>query len=175
MQTGPGTFEARFSWFKLLTFFTTLFCVAWFGILFGFYGQAVRNDVGVLQLLFPLLHVGAGLYLAYLTLAQWVNSTTVSVEGRMLRITHGPLPWRGGGEWNWSAFEQLHCRSRRVRVRHGEAEHFELLVRRKDGGELVLLKDLDSAEQVLWLEQELEKVLGIEDLPVANELAQRAV
>jgi hypothetical protein len=130
---------------------------------------------------------GAGLYVAYLwatigangwlvvgtlfvaswnynLLAAFVNSTIVSAGSDGVTVRHGPLP---------SLF------ARRAAVAKADiaqlfsttyGAHFAVAVKPKSGGMKRLVAPLVTAEQALFVERELERVLGLVDAPVPGEL-----
>jgi hypothetical protein len=79
--------------------------------------------------------VGAVL-LAYSVVVQAVNVTRLVVAGGTLRVTHGPLPWRGGTRVELAAVRALAC------DRHSR----RLVLRTALGEELVLAEDLPAAD-----------------------------
>jgi hypothetical protein len=111
-----------------------------------------------------------GIGLTWYCLATLLNTTTLTVGRGWLRIRHGPLYWPGRVDVPTSSLDQLYARKRVSHSKNGTTVRFELHAVLKDGKNKKLLKGLDEIEQALWLEQELEAVLGIRDRAVAGEL-----
>lgn len=173
LDRGLNTFSAVWSWFSWTKVsFGTVFCVVWFGFSVAWY-QRTGGDSQWFIKLYEWGHIAVGLIAAYTLLAYWLNRTHVTVEGRRLRIRHGPLPWPGSGEWEAAHFEQLYCLQRVTRSEQVTTAHFDLMALCTNGRSVVLLKGVDNPQMVLWLEQELEKILDLHDEPVEGELARR--
>lgn len=163
----------RWRWFTALHLFLLLFCIVWDGFLIGFYRQILASGEAPTQvLLFPLIHVVVGVGLTYSTVAGLFNHTEVTVRPARLEIRHGPLPWFGGRSLVTASVSQLYVRRREIRTKNGGSRLlYELRAERKDGRAVTLLKNLTEPEQALWLEQEIESSLGIEDRPVGGEVS----
>jgi hypothetical protein len=157
-----------FSWVYLLLLF---FCVMWFGFLAVWYGLAFSSDAPLMFKLFPLIHVAAGLFLAYTTVAGFLNSTTFRIDRDHLTVRHGPLPWRGNLDVSTLQLEQLFCTENVVRTRNGTTLRYGVEALLKDGSHLKVVSSLDAREQALFIEQTLEKHLGIQNRRVRSEMA----
>lgn len=158
-------------WFKAQHLFMAFFCVFWDGFLVVWYGTLLRSEhAPLVAALFPLLHVGAGVFLTYSTLAGFLNTTRIEVSRSELTIRHGPLPWLGNRTLPGRELTQLY--GQEVRGNKGSLS-YSLFALDKQGRKVKLLSGLDDKDQVLYLEQALERRLGIEDSPVDGELAQR--
>ena len=72
--------------------------------------------------------------------------------------------------WTWQETEEKLFVVRKVkRTKNGSTTTYELQAVTTMHSALVLLKGLDSLGQGLWLEQEIERRLGIRNEPVAGE------
>lgn len=159
-------------WFSWVYIFLAFFCVVWNGFLVFFYGILVAADAPIGFLLFPALHVAAGVSITYLTLAGFVNRTTFLVERDHLVVRHGPLPWRGNVDVSTTSLLQLFCTEQVSRSRNGTTVRYSVEGVLKDGSHLKLATGLDAREQALFIEQTLEKHLGIQDRRVRSEMAR---
>lgn len=158
-------------WFKAQHVFMAFFCLFWDGMLAVMYSQMLsKGTTPLFALLFPLLHVGAGVFITYMTLTGFLNSTRIEVSRGELTIHHGPLPWPGNRTLSGRALAQLY--SQEVRGNKGGLS-YSLFALDKQGQKVKLLSGIEDKDQVLYLEQALERRLGIEDQPVDGELAQR--
>jgi hypothetical protein len=159
-------------WFKLQHILMAVFCVFWIGFLVVWYSLLLfaKGDALLAPMLFPLLHVGAGVAITYATLAGFLNTTRVEVSRGELTIHHGPLPWPGSRTMPGRELSQLY--GQEVRGSKGSVS-YSLFALDKQGRKVKLLSGFDDKDQVLYLEQALERRLGIEDSPVDGELAQR--
>lgn len=158
-------------WFSWVYIFLLFFCVVWNGMLAFFYSIMFAAGGGLsLLMLFPLLHVAAGVFITYLTIAGFVNRTTFRVERGHLSVRHGPLPWRGNLDVPTESLEQLFCTEQVSRGRNGTTIRYSVEAVLKDGKHLKLATALDAREQALYIEQAIEKHLGIADRRVRSEM-----
>ena len=67
---------------------------------------------------------------------------------------------------------QLYCRRKVRNSKNGQSYTYRVELRRADGARDVLLKGLEDEDEALYIEQQLEAHLGIEDQVVAGELAR---
>lgn len=100
----------------------------------------------------------------YNVTTMFVNSTTIRADAAGIDVRHGPMPSLfGRGK-----------RLAREQVKQLFASNFGSMFMVKaqlvDGNELELVKPLISAEQALFVEQQLEKALGLVDYAVEGEL-----
>jgi hypothetical protein len=158
-----------FSWTYLLMLF---FCVVWNGFLVFWYGMAFATDAPLAFKLFPLLHVAVGVFLTYATLAGFVNRTTLRIERDHLTVRHGPLPWRGNLDVSTLSLSQLFCTEKISQGRNGTTVRYGVEAMLKDGRHLKVAPGLNVREQALFIEQAVEKHLGIQDRPVRSEMAR---
>ncbi len=167
-ETGPNLVMVR-RWFSPLYFGLLIFCVPWIGFLVFWYSMALGRDVPWIMVIFPIGHVAVGVGLAYVTICGFVNSTTITVGDGQLSIQHGPLPWMGNQTLDSSQIEQLYCRERTYRTKHGTRTRYELHAVTRHAGSRKLLSGFDEPEHVLYIEQQLETRLRIKDAPVRGE------
>ncbi len=174
IERGSGRLAVRWRWFQWSDLFLLFFAIAWDSFLIGWYSMTtVMGDapgpVKLIMLLFPLAHVAVGVGVTYRALAGLLNTTTVQVVDRTLSVRHFPLPWWPAPTIPVDSLEQLYVSKK---VKHGKntaTVTYELrAVTREHNGRL-LLGGLQSLDQALWLEQEIELLLGIRDRPVAGE------
>ncbi len=164
-RRGALTIERR--WFSPHYLFLALFCLVWDSFLFSWYGMALRAEGPIVWLvvLFPLLHVAAGVGLTYSTLAGFFNRTVLRVTDAELDIRHGPLPWPGNRRVAAGDLKQLFCEER---VGNKGSKSYHLSALRGDGSKLRLLT-LPAPDQALFIEQRVEERLGIADVEVGGE------
>lgn len=157
-------------WFSAKYIFLLFFCIFWDGFLFFWYSKAVSGGAPLMAILFPLLHVGVGVYLTYMTLAGFLNRTRVSVNPAELRIKHYPLPWPGNRVVQRTELEQLFCKERLSSSKNGVHYVYELQAVLNGGRRETLVSGLDKPEDALFLEQKIEGYLGIADRRVSGEM-----
>jgi hypothetical protein len=61
------------------------------------------------MIVFPVAHLAVGIGLTYLTLAGFVNSTTVTLGQEQLSVRHSPFPWPGNRTLPTLQILQLFC------------------------------------------------------------------
>lgn len=157
-------------WFSWVYIFLLLFCAVWDGMLIFFYGVIFAAGTPTWVALFPVLHVAAGVFITYFTIAGLVNRTTFTIERDRLSVRHGPLPWRGNVDVSTDALAQLYCTEQEIRGRNGVTLRYGVDAALRDGGHLKLASGLDAREQALYIEQGIEKHLGIPDRRVRSEM-----
>jgi hypothetical protein len=112
---------------------------------------------------------------AYASLGKAINRTTLTVTRGTLRYRHGPLPWSGNRTLPVAAIEQLYCWAKERRARGGgerEVRHYQVHALLRDGTRFRLLRLLDQLEQAQYVEQQIERYLGISDAPVDGEVVR---
>lgn len=159
-------------WFSWIYIFLLFFCVVWDGMLVFWYALVFSGESPLVFKLFPLLHVAAGVFITYFTIAGLVNRTTFTIERDRLSVRHAPLPWRGSVDIPAASLEQLFCTEQVIRGRNGVTLRYGVDAVLKDGRHLKLATPLDVREQAMYIEQAIEKHLGIKDRPVRSEMAR---
>jgi len=138
-----------------------------FGLLAAVFVPALGADIGAALELLVLAGITA-LVAGYVGLA-WRNTTRITCGAGLLEIKHGPLPWPGNLSVDSGAVLQLYCQSKEVRDSSMDTYRVMAIVRDRKRP-TVLVDDLDLASHALFLEQAIERALGIEDRPVDGEL-----
>ncbi len=131
--------------------------------------------VALMQGVYPLIVVSLGL--VYFAAVRAVNQHRIRTSSDSLQVKQGPLPWSGSRKLNASDIDQLFSteyetrnetgnnNDRRIEVR----KHYQLSANTRDNKRVTLLRGLGDPLQALWLEQEIERALGIRDKRVAGE------
>lgn len=169
IRRGPDGVEIVLRWLCWAVLLLVPFCIFWNSWLVSFFSAASRMNAPWFVKLFPLIHVAAGALITYFTLATILNSTQIRVGGGRMVIRHGPLPWPGNRSMPASEINQVYYKVRTRNDADGETVHREVWMERTDGTHLKLLGAGITSEQALFIEQEIERALGIEDRPVDGE------
>ncbi|MCK5940786.1 MAG: hypothetical protein KAI24_02355 [Planctomycetes bacterium] len=123
--------------------------------------------------IFVGLFLAVGVGLAYLTLTLMFNSTVITV-GRELVVRHGPLPVPGNRTIPRADLDQLYVvqviSSGRSNRGHRTSVSHRLRARLQDGSGVTLLRAVADVEEALYLEEVIERELGIENEPVRGEV-----
>ena len=150
-ETGPVAFISIFAilWNALTTAFTVAF--------------------GARLVLSPFWLIGAGT--AYLTLKCLFNTTRVSVVSGKLQIAITPFSLKDALEIDVNKVDQIYLKRSAVTLKSTSVSVRALTT---DHREIGLVDDV-SFEEGLWLEQELERHLGIRDRAVVGEFRPNEV
>jgi len=158
-------------WFSWIFVALTFFAIFWNGFMAVWFGMAISQGIWIMAL-FGLLHGGIGIVLLYYVLSGYLNKTVVTVNRQSLEIKHGPLPYPGK-KLNSVDIKQLYCKERVSRSSKGSISYnYEVHAVARDGKDRKLLTGLGGSDQALFVEQEIERFLRIEDKPVAGELSR---
>jgi hypothetical protein len=155
-------------WIGAKVFFMVPFTIFWCGFLVFWYSKAMDIENLTFRL-FPLLHVGVGIWLLYSTTAGLINKTTVRVGFERITVRHGPVPYFGK---TISAMDikQLYSKEKTSYSSRQRSVSYEIHAMTQAGKNVKLVTRLESSEQALFIEQEIEKYLGIKDRPVRGEI-----
>lgn len=156
-------------WFGWQIVFMTVFAMFWDGFLFIWYSK-VGDSEEPMAMYFPLLHIAAGIGLTYYVVAGWLNRTYIRVSCGKIAVRHGPIPWVGNKELEVSNLKQLYAKEELSRSGRGTTATYEVHAITHNGRNIKLVSGLETSEQALYIEQEIEKCLGIEDIPVKGEI-----
>lgn len=119
------------------------------------------NTEGILCInLLNCFWVGIG----YLLLRGVVNTMVVQVTSERLMMKNGPLPPIQNMRINTQHIKQLY-----VKQRKGKTISYEVCLVTKQGRHEKIVPILETAEQALYLEQEIERFLSIKDIPMPGE------
>lgn len=145
------------------------FTVFWDGFLLVWYGIAFASNGPLVMKLFPLLHVAVGVGMTYLTVATFVNKTVIRAGPQEVSVLHGPLRWPGDAALARRDLQQLFCEEKISRTKNGTSITYKVWAVLRDR-RVALASGLDTPEQALFIEQQVERRLGILDRPVPGEL-----
>lgn len=166
----------RRRWFRPIALFYLLFVAVWDGFLVVWYSAVLfgarSTDAGpilLLPLLFPILHVAAGVWLTYYTASLFLNRTEIRADRLAIRVEHRPLPWRGNLALPTERVRQLFTRPS---PGFGQAfgvnqrgRGWELMADTVDDQVVKVLGNLPTRDHAVFLERAIEDHLGLEDDP----------
>ncbi len=168
--------RARISWrwFKTSHLVMLFFSIGWDSFfVFLYYSVLSEADISLAVIFFSLGHVAVGLALTYASLGNLMNRTTVEVSRDHLRIRHGPLPWVGNLDAVGRKYTQLYGVEKTSGGEDNKTLVYDLKAMERSGKTVTLITELSHRDQVVYLEQTLERCLGIEDAPIEGEVATR--
>jgi len=156
-------------WFRPYHILSLLVAVA-FGAFYYFMVLRSRPPLGSRLDWFTILWFGLLSSSAYSGLAGLVNHTWITVGDGAVDVKVGPLPWLSSGRFKASEISQVFRDETRTRTRSGVSITYNVNVLTPQQEKLRLVSGLDTADIALYLEQEIEKALGIPDRKVPGEL-----
>lgn len=162
--------ELSWRWSTPVLFFLIPFTIVWDAFLVFWYSMAGSSGAPWILVLFPMAHVAVGVGLTYFVIASLLNTTRITVAPRALEVRHGPIPWRGNAVFERSHVEQLFCKRKEKRGKHGPYMTYELWLSLRGPRAVRLVSNGLEEEQVLYLEQRIESALGLADRSMAGEL-----
>lgn len=156
-------------WFSWKYVAMAVFALFWNGFMIVWHAISLSGGVWFMSL-FGLIHTGVGLWLIYYVLGGFLNSTRISIGLGGLQIRHGPIPFPGNKSVDVANIEQLYCKDRLHRGKNSQYYTYEVHLITKSGEHDKLLTGLDKEEHALYVEQEIERFLGIKNRPVQGAL-----
>jgi hypothetical protein len=175
VDESAGGLLLSWRWFTPALIFLVFFCIGWnafllvwYGAAFGFGGMAPW-PFRLLMFLFPLVHVAVGVGLTYFTVAGLFNTTRIAVDRGVLRVSHGPIPWKLPPELPVDQIDQIYVTQSATNSERGRSFGYAVNVLDADGGTTPLLKRMTDAGKALYVADRLRRHLDIDRRPVAGE------
>ncbi len=167
----PGSLLIVRRWFHPAVFFMAFFCLLWNGFMVNWFLTAFNQKAHTMAL-FGSLHGAVGIGLLYGVLAGFFNKTYFRMSYDSLSISHRPFPWAGQRTLTKGELKQLYSTKVIHHGKHGDTVTYAVRVITRQGNTIELISGLLSSEEALFIEQEIEKYLKIEDAPVPGELSR---
>jgi hypothetical protein len=155
-------------WFGTKTLFSALSLVFFGGFFYNFFYN--ENSAAHFPILFLIPYGAAVIANVYTTMTGLLNSTHIIIGQGKLVVRHKPIPWLGNKNIDTSNFKQLYSIDKIHRSKNGSYQTYEVHAITRDDLTIKLVTGLETSEQALYVEQEVEKFLGIEDIPVKGEI-----
>lgn len=166
-QEGPDLIITR-RWFSPAVFFLLFFAIFWNGFMVVWHSIAISQGAWIMSA-FGLIHTAVGFGVAYSVLATFLNSTVIQAGPSGIGIRHGPLPWRGNKALSREKLHQLYCQEKVSRTKNGTKVRYHLTAVTPGNQRETLIKNLTDPDQAIFLEQQIENHLRIQDTPVAGQ------
>ncbi|MGB1242133.1 MAG: hypothetical protein ACPG49_06410 [Chitinophagales bacterium] len=163
-----NSLNISYKWFSPVYIFLIFFAIFWNGFMAFWYYTAITEGIWMMGL-FGLIHLGVGLFLIYFIIAGFFNSTHINATKNRLKIKHKPIWWIGNKEVIISHIAQLFCKEEVTKGKNGKSYTYHLYMVDVADEHIKLLSNLETPEYALYLEQELEHFLGIENRRVSGE------
>lgn len=158
-------------WMEPALFGLLLFCIFWDGFMITWYTIAiVQKEWGMAA--FGTLHALVGIGLTYGLVCGFVNRTEIHVTQGKLQIDHLPLPLPmfKTREVVTSQIAQLYTKRNISRGDDTTNISYALRMKTTDGKDVKLIEHLSEQDHGLYIEQQIERYLGISDTPVGGEV-----
>lgn len=162
-------FVIKRRWYSPALFFLLFFCIFWNGFMVVWHTMALTTGAWFMSL-FGLIHTAVGIGIAYGTLAGFLNTTEIKMGRGTLILKHGPVPWKGNKDIAAHSIRQLYCKEKITRGKNGTHHRYSVEAVLDTDKRETLVKGLQKAEQALFIEQQLESRLGIQDQATPGEL-----
>jgi hypothetical protein len=157
-QSGDAVVIRR-SWRNFLVLPVFIFLIPWFGFLgFWYYHAFTMKHTPVAMLLFPLIHVGAGVGLAYFAISSLINKTDVIISSSRVRCLSGPLPWWGNRDLPAG---DIHGTSVRERRGNRGSVSYAVMYVDAENREHTLLIPTPRREQADFIATSIREILGL--------------
>ena len=171
-EAGALTISRR--WFGGAIIFMTIFALFWNGFLAIWFGIAISQGIGIMAA-FGSIHALVGIGMVYYVIAGYRNRTHIRVNPQTISIEHEPMPWFGAKSISSQGIQQLYSKrrvssSRSSSGRSRTSVSYEVRVIDGHGRDISLIRGLQDDNQALFIEQAIEKHLGIPNRPVRGEM-----
>lgn len=156
-------------WFGPQVFALLFFCIFWDGFMIVWYTIAITQKIWPMAA-FGSLHALVGLALTYSVVSGFVNRTVMTISPGVLRIRHLPLPAPGSQDIPSAEITQLYTKENTLHSENGTSRLYEVRIKTHQNKDKVLISGLTSRDDALYIEQQVERYLGIMDVAVSGEL-----
>jgi len=99
----------------------------------------------------------------YYAVANWINTTYISIGKSLIKINHEPLPWFGTKNILNPGIIGVTAKTEVTVTDGGRSTNHMVNMTLRNGVTFSLLEDLELEEHALYLEEEIKKYLGIEE------------
>jgi hypothetical protein len=139
-----------------------VFAIFWDGFLFFWYSQALSSpNAGLMILLFPMIHVAAGVGITYYVVASLFNKTDVVISLSGIKVSTYPIPWFGNKEVKREEITDIIVRERTGnRNRRTYAVMYVDFTRK----ERKLVASIPESDQAEFIAQTIRDTTGIRKL-----------
>lgn len=162
-----GKFTLTYRWKSTMGIVLIIFgCFFFFFSLFwtsiAFYGGGLFGLFGVSFILFSV-------FLIYMGIAYTVNQTIISIRDQHLAIYFKPLWWPGAKNMNVKEIAQLFVQRKEYQNKGNATYFYHVVALLKGNRSLPLVKMIQEPEIARCIEQQIERFLGIKDVPIPGE------
>lgn len=172
---GNGGLLITIKWMSPAMFALLFFCIIWDGFMIFWYILTLGNKIWVMAAFgIPFALVGIGL--TYSTILGFVNRTEILISHEKLTIQHLPLPCcRESKEILSAEIAQLYTMRHVSHSDNGTSTTYDLRMKTTHGKDQTLIKNLSEQDHGLYIEQQIERFLGLADEAVPGEVERIAI
>ncbi len=155
-------------WWSIRGVFMGMFCLFWDTFMVVWFYKAITEKQWEMAA-FGSIHAAVGIGITYFFISTLLNSTYISITPGSLGIKHKPMPWLGNKIIPVGDIDQVFVKEKITNGKNGRHYHYSLRYLTKSGKDKKLFAGMKSPQEALFLEQEIEKTLGIEDRQVEGD------
>lgn len=170
LRESADKLEFEYRWYKP-KYFVSLLVAPVFSF-FLIQSDFIQGDFNTLTMPVAVL-VLLTLFVIYYSLARLINTTRIYVTHNDLRVYHGPVPYSKNMDLSKEDVTQLFVTQHRTGHRYHILDTtYQINVILKSKEVITLVKGLHTPGQGRFIEQKIERFLGITDIHVEGELAK---
>lgn len=160
--------EILHRWYGAEAYFLAIATAGCLGFV-GFFIKSAGGEnpgLGIFIVASPFILMG--LFVAYLTLAFFINKTRILANQSEISVSHQPLPWRGNNKIAVSHLKQLYVKKVRSKIKNSNHVFYDLYARIKNSKDVKFIASLNDG-QAKFIEREIENFLKIKNYRVKGE------
>ncbi len=154
-------------------YFMLFFTMVWNAMILPSAFAAVMSG-DLISLLFMSIHIGVGVWLLLGQLSKFINSTFITVDEHYLIIENRPIsnPWFKNKQIPVKNIEQVFVKKKNTGSVNGNPTYgySVVAIEKRTKREIPLIEGMSKSDKALFIEQEIEYFLGIEDRPIRGEV-----
>lgn len=158
----------RRDWRTSAAYFLVFFTFIWNAFMVAWMTITISQGVWIMAA-FGSIHALVGLGLIYFTLASFLNKTDIRITPYTLSIKHYPLRWFGQREYPVETIRQVFCKEKISRNKNNTSITYQVLFLDQNNRSQKILSGLTDSEQARFIENQVEKTLGIKNQSVSGE------
>lgn len=159
-------------WFGTGTVILTVFMGFWFSgfvFLFILAGDEIFESIAAVTYILPVAFITISGLVFYTLAAYWLNKTDIFVSHDLMEVKIGPVPWRGNLRRETTSIRQFYIRKIVIKNKNGTSITYDVRFKDIDDSDHLLLRRLETYEGALFMERQIEKYLGINNIEVDGE------
>ena len=111
-----------------------------------------------------VVQYGIGVIVTYYALTGWFNRTHIMVSPELIGVRHRPLPWRGNINVEVPDLRQFYSKKKAHAKTTGVYFTYEVWAVTNRDRNIRIVRGLHTQEQATYIEQQMGKYLGIQDV-----------